>query len=425
MLPRAVLDLVTPRAHLLGGTLELKDLVTYAMNGRSEKENILLYHQAVVSLLGVKAAFSYGSGRTALMEILTAIGVEPGDEIIVPGYTCIVIPAAIIALGAKPIYADIDPNSLNVSPETVERLISGQTRAILAQHTFGIPCDVHSFEGIAARHSVYLIEDCAHAFGAKIGSTYCGNFGSAAFFSTEQSKMISTVKGGLAVTNNTSIAQKLECSYLKLSTDEPDRVKAAVSRWCRQNFETHARFGSLFNFVARVLKRLPLIGSVFKSADSFDEAEFRAALNAVVRSPTRLSAKLASIGLIQLLRTEADVERRDQVVRELVEKASSLGWRIPIVDWENTRPSFVRLPVIVENRQYWLDLLSRNGIDAGVWLDHPLHPAGSNFRACGYEIGMCPNAEYISSHIINLPVHPRCASWIPTRMENLQTSLNP
>jgi perosamine synthetase len=419
MAPRSISQLVTPHAYLLGGTHKFIDLLIYALSSKAEEYTISLYHKEIKSLLGVKTVFSYASGRAALMEILAAIGVNNGDEIIIPGYTCIVIPAAVIAVGARPVYADIDLNTLNVRPEAVERLISSRTRAILAQHTFGIPCDVRSLEAIAARHGIHLIEDCAHALGAKIGNRYCGNFGSAAFFSTEQTKMISTVKGGLAVTNDPSIAEKLERSYLKLPSDEPARVKASIARWRKCNLETHPRLGALFSFATRMLERFPLIGPALKRADSFDNDEYSAALNGTVRQPTKLSREQAAIGLIQIPRIERDVEQRNQIARELVEKTTSLGWRIPTVDWNNTRPSFVRFPAIVQDRQYWLELLRRNGIDEGQWLDHPLHPAGSNFRACGYEIGMCPNAESISSQTINLPIHPRCASWISARITNL------
>jgi dTDP-4-amino-4,6-dideoxygalactose transaminase len=354
------------------------------------------------------------------MEILTALGIGAGDEVIVPGYTCIVTPAAVTALEAKPVYADIDINTLNLRPEAVERLVSSRTRAILAQHTFGIPCAILALEAIATRHGIHLIEDCAHALGAKIGSRYCGNFGSAAFFSTEQTKMISTVKGGLAVTNDSAIAAKLEQSYRTLPVDEPTRIVAIVARWRKRNLETHSRLGGLFSFAMRKSKTFPLIGRAMDRADTFDLEEYNNALNGIVRPSTRLSSEQAAIGLTQVSRIERDVERRNLIAREISKMAISLGWQIPFVDWDNTRPSFVRLPAIVKDRQHWLALLSQNGIEGGVWLDHPLHPAGSNFRACGYEVGMCPNAEAISSQIINIPLHPRCASWISKRIAHLK-----
>ena len=180
-LPRALSQLTEPQAYLLGGTHNVTDLLTYATK-HSSRSFSQLYHEEVKSFLGVGTALSYASGRAALMEILTAIGIREGDEIIIPGYTCIVTPAAAIAVGARPVYADIDPQTLNVLPEAVETLITQRTRAILAQHTFGIPCDIRSLEAISARRGIHLIEDCAHALGAKIEERYCGNFGSAAFF---------------------------------------------------------------------------------------------------------------------------------------------------------------------------------------------------------------------------------------------------
>jgi len=419
MVPKSVLQLATPRAYLLGGTNKIRDLLDYALREKSQ-ETLSLYHDEVKSLLGVETALSFASGRAALMQILEVMGIGEGDEVIIPGYTCIVTPAAVIAVGATPVYADIDINTLNVSPDAVEGLISSRTRAILAQHTFGIPCEVHSLEAIAARRGVQLIEDCAHALGAKIGNRYCGNFGSAAFFSTEQTKMISTVKGGLAVTNDPTLGKALERSYAQLPGDDRTRVIASVARWRKRALETDPRLGGAFAFAIRRLQRLPLTSTVFENAESFDTDEYREALDGYVRQPTRLSAEQAAIGLIQISRLEDDVKRRNLIARNLTEITRLWGWKIPTVDWENTRPSFVRFPAIVQDRQHWLELLRHNGIEGGVWLDHPLHPAGSNFTACGYEPGMCPNAEAASSQIINVPVHPRCAAWMADRIANLK-----
>ena len=170
----------------------------------------------------------------------------------------------------------------------------------------------------------------------------------------------------------------------------------------------------------RQLDHFPVLGPVLNRVDYFqydDDTALRS--HGKVRPPSKLSAEQAAIGLIQISRIERDLEKRIRTAKVLAQKAISLGWRIPAIDWNNTRPSFVRFPAIVQDRRYWLKVLGRNGIDGGEWFNHPLHPAGSNFKACGYEVGMCPNAEFISSRIINLPVHPRCSPWISNRIANL------
>ena len=178
--------------------------------------------------------------------------------------------------------------------------------------------------------------------------------------------MISTVKGGLAVTNDPEIAKKLEASHLQLAFDDPDRVKSSVMRWRRRTLETHPRAGALFSAIMRRLELVPMVGSVLKRAETFDQTEYAAALNGIVRSPTRLSAEQAAIALIQLPRIEDDVKVRNRIARELFEKAGWLGWRVPTVDWTNTRPSLVRFPAIVEDRNYWLAALRGKGIEAGA-----------------------------------------------------------
>src|SRR5215472_7444182 len=130
--PRTITQLIKPRAYMIGGTLKYRDLIRYELlswNASARTE----YQNALAQYLGVATALTYSTGRSALMEILKALDIGPGDEVLIPGYTCIVIPAAILTLGARPIYADISLQTFNVLPESVEAHLSLRTKAILAQ----------------------------------------------------------------------------------------------------------------------------------------------------------------------------------------------------------------------------------------------------------------------------------------------------
>jgi dTDP-4-amino-4,6-dideoxygalactose transaminase len=353
------------------------------------------------------------------MEILKALNVGANDEVILPGYTCIVIPAAILAIGAKPIYADIDLDTLNVVPESVEAHITSRTKAILAQHTFGIPCDFASLTALVERRDIFLIEDCAHALGAKIGSTYCGAHGIAAFFSTEQTKMISTIKGGIATTNYLDIAARLRSAHAKLESEPQCYADHSVNRWFIQTMMYDPRYGRAAGRIFDIARRHGPVRKAISASFDFDAVDYEAAMDGIVRQPARLANELARMGLLQIRRLEADVIARNRLARSLEHLAVRLGWATPRIDWENTRPSFVRFPFLVDDRRYWRQRLDEVGIEFGTWLNHPLHPVGSNFRKCGYEIGMCPNAEYAAERVLNIPLHPRCADWILDRLKGL------
>src|SRR3989338_1760951 len=111
--------------------------------------------------------FLFNSGRSALFSVLKGMNLGKGDEVIVQGFTCTAVPDPILWCGAKPIFVDIDA-SLNIDNEKLEKSITKKTKAIIVQHTFGIPADIKKIKEITQKYNIILIEDCAHSLGAKI-----------------------------------------------------------------------------------------------------------------------------------------------------------------------------------------------------------------------------------------------------------------
>ena len=120
---------------------------------------------------------TFGSGRESLLALLRALKLQTGEEVIVQGYTCVVVPNAIHAAGMVCVYADIDRETLNLNIEAVEAAITPKTRAIICQHTFGIPADTAKLRDICDRHSLILIEDCAHVLPDEKGPQAIGKLG--------------------------------------------------------------------------------------------------------------------------------------------------------------------------------------------------------------------------------------------------------
>jgi perosamine synthetase len=409
------------RAYLIGGTSSILDIPRALLFFRRGTQNIEEYHALIRNLLGVRKVFSYGSGRMGLYEVLKALGIGSGDEVILPGYTCIVMPAAIKLAGARPVYVDIDEGTLNLNVVGVEAAITSRTRAVLVQHTFGIPCDLNGLQKIANHHSIHLIEDAAHALGAMYQGVYCGNFGSAAVFSTEQSKMLSTDRGGLVTTNDPVLAEKLRCSYQDLSFDSEERTRMAVTRWALLNVERHPRIGEFTQtIVRRSCKWSKEMDEHTKRVRQYDLDEYNLALDGKVKQPIKLAPALALIGLIQMQRLEKDITHRNKMAKLLMDHAAAFGWQVPKIDWKMTRPSFVRFPFMVDDRNKWLDIIRSASIQGGEWLNHPVHPEGSDFEAVDYKQGMCPIAERVAKRIVNLPTHSRTGEWM---LESIERAL--
>ncbi len=158
--------------------------------------------------IGAKYATGCCNGTVALHLALEALGFEDGDEVIVPTYTYIASVNTIIQAGAKPVFADSLENGWQIDPADIEKKITSKTRAIMVVHLYGQICDMPSIMKIAKEHDLFLIEDCAEAFGSKYGDKYAGTFGDIAAFSFFGNKTITTGEGGMLVTNNKFLYEK-------------------------------------------------------------------------------------------------------------------------------------------------------------------------------------------------------------------------
>lgn len=148
----------------------------------------------------------FASGREALLALIQSLGIGKGDEVVIQSYTCLVVPNAITATRATPVYADIDPETLNLTPETVERVISNRTKAIICQHTFGIPADTERLRDLCDQYELPLIEDCAHIIPDSEGPKEIGRHGDYLILSFGRDKAISGITGGALVVKNKNTA---------------------------------------------------------------------------------------------------------------------------------------------------------------------------------------------------------------------------
>jgi len=344
--------------------------------------------------VGVTAAVPFGQGRMAFYAILKAMGIGHGDEVILPGFTCVVVPAAIVHSGAAPVYADIQPETFNVDPDAVERAVTPRTRAIVAQHTFGRPAPMRELKSIASRHRLALIEDCAHLMGHQTDQGAIGSIGDAAFFSLELTKPLNIGQGGVAVTSDPDLRRRLQSEWE--SAFVPGRADSV--RWAGQL----ALSWALYHPNAYWIGRLPLAGlyrtGLFASSSSPDERQGARPRN----YPARLGRVQARVGLGQLPRLHADNATRVRHSVRYREALRRAGWPVP----QLADVPYLRFPLLVEDRARATALFRKSQVELGHWFNAPLHPEGSPAARFGYQPGSCPRAEWASRHIVNLPTHP-------------------
>jgi len=157
--------------------------------------------------------FVYFRGRVALYAILEVLGVKKGDEVITQAFTCIAVPEAIIAIGAKPIYVDIKSNDVNMGVNDLKNKVSSKTKAIIVQHTYGIPADMDDIIKITEEKNIPIIEDCCHTLISTYKGKMIGTFGVGSFYSFEWGKPIIIGIGGSAIVNNNLLREKLKSDY--------------------------------------------------------------------------------------------------------------------------------------------------------------------------------------------------------------------
>lgn len=157
---------------------------------------------------GVKHAVAFNSGTTAQHASLIAAGVGPGDEVIVPPLTFASTAYTVLMVGAKPVFADVDDDTITLDPDSAERAVTSRTRAIVPVHWFGHPAAMDELLALAAAHNLTPIEDCAHAFGAEYRGRKVGSMGAMACWSLQEGKVITAAgEGGLLTTNDDALAE--------------------------------------------------------------------------------------------------------------------------------------------------------------------------------------------------------------------------
>jgi dTDP-4-amino-4,6-dideoxygalactose transaminase len=187
------------------------------------------FEEEVARRLGAGRAVTTSYGRVAFLYLLQALGLPPGSEIVFPALTFWVMPEMARVAGLQPVFADVDPCTMNMDPASLERVLSPRTRAVVPTHLYGRPCDMYEILCLARRRGLRVIEDCAHALGATYRGREVGSFGDAAIFSFQILKPLNTLGGGLVYASDRALGHRLAA----LQRADPWPAAARVERRLR------------------------------------------------------------------------------------------------------------------------------------------------------------------------------------------------
>lgn len=174
----------------------------------SSGEYVNRFEAAFADFCGVKHAIACCNGTAALHLALLAVGIGPGDEVIVPTLTFVATANAVAYCGARPVFVDSDAETWNLNPSSIEKKITRRTKAIIAVHLYGHPAEMDPIIKIARRHDLFVVEDAAEAHGAEYKGKRVGSIGDISAFSFYGNKIITTGEGGMVVTNDAALAKK-------------------------------------------------------------------------------------------------------------------------------------------------------------------------------------------------------------------------
>lgn len=346
------------------------------------------------SFFKVSYAISFNSARASLFAILNACNLKKEDEVILQAFTCTVVPNAVIASGATPIYVDMN-NSFTIDTNDLEKKISKNTKVIIIQHTFGISSNMDDILKIAKRNNILAIEDVAHTIGGEYKNKKLGTLGDAAIFSFGRDKAFSSVFGGIVITNNKILGEKIK-NFQKES-------KYPSNFWIFQQLFHPIAFSiilPLYNFFS--LGKILLVFfqklNLLSFPVSTKEKKGKFSIDLIKRFPDALSR----LALLQLSKISLYNNRRKEIAAKYKKVCTDLK-----IETEDYKDSFLlRFPILIKDPIKMYEFFRKEQIHLGNWYSNIFDPKGIEYSVIFYKKGSCPNAEKIAQKIVNLPMNP-------------------
>lgn len=355
------------------------------------------YKEAIASVLGCneERVFLYWKGRVALYAILKSLDLKKGDEVIIPAFTCVVVPNAIIYAGLKPVYVDISPATYNMDVNLIEKKITSRTKVIICQNTFGLSSDLESIILLAKKYNLFTIEDCTHGFGGFYNGKPNGSYCDAAFFSTQWNKPFSTGIGGFLVVNNEMILDRLKTvEKQKIKPELIEKLLLNLLLVFRKYFINKYTQSFLVN-VYRFLSRYNLtVGS--------NRGEELNSINMPIDYYKDISRVQINKGIKSLRNIFQLNELRKKDAFQYTKYLKSKN-KNHVEENVFANHIFLKYPLLVKDRDVFFELAQKSNINLGDWFLSPLHPVRDKLDQWGLIRNEYPVASSMAEKIVNLP----------------------
>jgi dTDP-4-amino-4,6-dideoxygalactose transaminase len=351
--------------------------------------------QEFARYLEVKHIYAFNSGRSSLMAILAALEMKQGSEVMLQAFTCNAAVNPIRWAGYEPVFVDCDQN-YNLSAADLRKKITKKSRAVMVQHTFGLPADMDEIKKICDENNLILIEDCAHSLGAEYKGGKVGTFGKAAFFSFGRDKMISCVYGGMAVTDDDELARKIAAFQEKIGN--PSRA------WTNQQLLHPILMEKIILPAYSILGRYLLV--LFQWSHILSKAIHWKEKRGLPPDyfPKRLPGELAILALNQLKKLEKFNAHRRELAKLYYNELKNGDFVLP-PKLNDRKAVYLRFAVRHAAAAEIIRKSWKKNLLIGDWYRTPVDPFDTKPETVGYKKGTCPNAENFAGKMINLPTH--------------------
>jgi perosamine synthetase len=377
-LPKAIHELEFGHGSCYGKEEQEAVLEVMRAGAPSCGPKVKRFEEEFAKYCGTKYGLAVTSGSTGLQLAMIAAGVGPGDEVITTPISWISTANAAAILGAKVVFADVDPRTVNLDPASVEKKITPRTKAILPVHLYGQCSDMDALNELARPRSICVVEDAAHAAGAEYKGRKAGSLGDIAVFSFHQQKnMVTLGEGGLVTTSDKSLYERM-LSHRSL---------------CCLTYDPKGKYLPLDESIHPMGKRYWYL--------DFEEIGFN----------YRMTDVQAAVGLVQLGKLHSLNERRIQIASMYSEGLEGIeGLTLPFVAPQNKHVFHIYCLLLEDSfsrnkEDFMWELFTSKRIKA--WSHYmPIHLT-TVYRNMGHQPGECPVAEKLFEKYVSLPIHPR------------------
>jgi dTDP-4-amino-4,6-dideoxygalactose transaminase len=346
-------------------------------------------HRQITEMWQSAGVASFMGGRAALYAVIRTLDLQPGDRVLIPAFTCQCVTNALTYNGVEAVFVDIETETFGLDVAAMAKAITPRTKAVMIQYSFGLVCrDLDALLTLARERGLKVIEDCAHATGARYRGQLLGTFGDIAFFSSERSKIVNTIHGGWVIARDPELQVRLQQVYGNTADADPlfiQRLLRTLRHAVMMKHEGQAAADTRWSLEERVPQMQPAeLSGLFSPQYGW-----------------RMAEPVAELLMLQLNRLPELLARRQRGAAFWQHWVVEQGYRVPLTI-SGAENSWLRFPLLLsaQQKQQKEVLEQRLNVEIGVWFTTPMHPQPLVLPGC-------PVGMRATENCINLP------TWLP------------